>query len=1187
MAPPQDGATGIPIPGDSQSPSGHTHDRMTEPRTPYGGRRLIFHAAGLPMLLVDPETGLIEDVNEASCRFYGRAREEMLGHQLTVISRSTPERLRDALSTAAKGGHEFAVEHITASGRVVPVTVTAAPVEIDGRLLLHEVITERGPDPDARSLLALLHEATADIHRAIVRAQGEAELWSEAARIAVEVAGFRLAWVAIVDDAAAVARVVASAGEVGFLEGRVDDLLAANPTPIARALAGGRTIVLDDIGVDRPGPYADRALTFGLRSGAAVPMREGDGPPFGALVVLDDRPSALSGERVALLERVAADLAVARALLRTTERLRASEERYRSIVEQASAGIMVFDPNGAVADANPAACAMLGYTLEGLRTVGGELILRDLSHDEGAGISEVPDPGSALRADRRFRRADGEVITVAFQGRLREDGAVEAVVQDVTAERRAQADLRVSEARYRDLVGMLQEGIITYDASGRATEMNETARLLYGPDAPDLTGHDSRFMARTFIREDGSPYPTGGLPSQVALQTGRPTERVVIGVPQHDGRVRWISSSAVPTGLDADGRARGIVVSFADVTELREALARAKASEDRVRTLVDEAFDGVIVLDAEGVISYANPSAERILAARRRDIIGRSLYDIVPTDQRERLERDLAWMAAGNVFVGEYPALRSDGVELATEITGSRLADGRIELLARDVTARKALEAERDRLAQAAEQASDAIYVTGSDGKISYVNRAYERMNGYLREEVVGQGAGIHRAPEHAALDPEVDAALAAGGAWAGETVHRAKDGTRFRVSSRVVVLRDGMGRVAGRVAIARDISIEREQDARLAQAARLEEIAQLAGGVAHDLNNVLTMIVGHAALLDPLNSTPADIAEGVSAITAAAGQAEMLTTRLLAFGRRAFLQPRQADLRDLLSDTQPILARAVGARVALVGSPGTSPAPVNLDPNLFEQALLALVVHARDTMPDGGTLRMSIERPLASEALPGVPAAVLVVSDSGPGLVPETLAHLFEPFATIGDDEPGLGLAMLHGFVEQSGGRVGVTSAPGQGTTFRILLPLAVPVLEPVRLVASAQQERSGPPTILVAEDEAVLRQVAQRTLAARGYDVLLAASGDEALAIASARDGRIDLLFSDVVMPGLRGPGLAAALLRMRPDMRVLLTSGYAEDVIGRRGIESALGAFLPKPYTPSMLAAAVAELLGTDGA
>jgi two-component system cell cycle sensor histidine kinase/response regulator CckA len=925
---------------------------MTELRTPSGGRRPILHAAGLPMLLVDPDAGLIEDVNDAACRFFGLTREALVGQPLTPFSRASPECLLDAWSTAAAGVHTFGVEHVAAAGRVVPVTVCAAPVDIGGRHLVHAMISERRAGPEARAALAQLKEATTAVNRAIVRARSEAELWSEASRIVVEVGGVSAAWVALADPVTRAVSVAAAAGEAELPDGRIDDLAAGDRAPVAEAIATGRALAHDDIATGLSGPFADHALELGFRSCAAVPMRDGDGPPFGVLVVLDRRHAALSGERLALLDQLAADLAAGRALLRASVRLRESEARYRSIVDQASAAIIVFDRHGTILEANPAACTMLGY------------------------------------------------------------------------------------------------------------------------------------------------------------------------------------------GLEREGSADGAPVAHAA-----------------------DAVDGV------------NPA--------ERPLIGRSLMDLVPQDQHQRLEADLAGASRGDMVPGEYPAIRADGSVLATEVTTSLLADGRIEVIARDVTARKALESERDRLAQAAEQASDAIYITDADGVIVYVNRAYERMNGYLREEVVGRGSSVHRAPEQVTLDEVISAALATQGVWAGEVVHRAKDGTRFRVSSRIVAMRDAAGQVTGQVAIARDISLEREQDARLAQAARLEAIAQLAGGVAHDLNNVLTMIVGHAALIDPPTSTPAEVSEGVRAITAAAGQAEMLTTRLLAFGRRAFLRPRRADLRDLLSDSQPLLARAVGPRIALVMSPGLEPKPVSLDPNLFEQALLALAVHARDAMPEGGTLRVGIERPAPDETLAGVDSAVLVVADSGPQAPPEVLAHLFEPFAAIGDDDSGLGLAMAHGFVDQSGGRIDVVSVPGGGTTFRVLLPLAVAGPEPVPAAAGAQPMRTGPATVLIAEDEGVLRQVASRTLAARGYTVLQAASGEEALELAAAHDGRIDLLFSDVVMPGLRGPGLAAALLRTRPDMRVLLTSGYAEDVVGRRGIASP-GGFLAKPYTPSMLAAAVADLL-----
>jgi CheY-like chemotaxis protein len=344
-------------------------------------------------------------------------------------------------------------------------------------------------------------------------------------------------------------------------------------------------------------------------------------------------------------------------------------------------------------------------------------------------------------------------------------------------------------------------------------------------------------------------------------------------------------------------------------------------------------------------------------------------------------------------------------------------------------------------------------------------------------------------------------------------------------------------------------------------------------------------MIVGYATLLEPGTATPDEIADSVRGITEATDQAQALTTRLLAFGRRTFLHPRAADLRDLLADMQPILARAAGPRSALLVSPGTVPVPVRIDPNLFEQAILNLVTNARDAMPGGGSVRLSIEPPEADDGLPPTGWTTLVVADTGSGIPPEMLAHVFEPsYGRGGDERVGLGLAMVHGVVEQSGGRIRVLSELGAGTTFRISLPLNREAVaeEPASPAARSQPRRSGPATILVAEDELVLRQVAQRTLESAGYRVMLAASGEEALLVAASYPDRIDVLFADVVMPGLRGPGLAAALLRLRPDTRVLLTSGYAEDDIVRRGITSATGEFLAKPYAPAGLLRAVERLL-----
>jgi PAS domain S-box-containing protein len=605
-----------------------------------------------------------------------------------------------------------------------------------------------------------------------------------------------------------------------------------------------------------------------------------------------------------------------------------------------------------------------------------------------------------------------------------------------------------------------------------------------------------------------------------------------------------------------------------------------------VRSLVDASPDALIILDSEGVIVDANPVADRVFGTQPGSLEGRPMRDFVPEPVRDRFQTALSRLEGGEHLAGDFPCLRADGSEVTLEVSAGRLPDGGIECIARDATEQRALQGELDRLALATEQASDAIYVTDPEGRLVYVNRAYERLTGHLRDEAIGRTTDIHHGPDDRAVEARMRALLGSGGTWAGEATMRAADGGLARVSKRVVVLRDRDGRPSGTLGIARDISVERNDDARIANAARIEAVAQLAGGVAHDLNDVLTMIVGYATMLDPATTTatPEEISASISGITEATDHAQALTTRLLAFGRRTFLHPRAADLRDLLVDMQPILARSAGPRTTLLVSPGTVPMPVRIDPNLLEQAILNLVSNARDAMPSGGTLRLTIEPPDPDDALPVDGWTALVVADTGSGIQPDMLPHVFEPFyRPRGDEHLGLGLAMVHGVIEQSGGRIRLTSSPGHGTAFRILLPLAPEQPdEPARSADPAPRSRSGPATILVVEDEEVLRVVARRILESRGHRVLLAAGGDEALQIAAAHEGRIDLLFADVVMPGLRGTGLAAALLRLRPEMKVLLPSGYAEDDTVRRGITSAGGEFLAKPYAPAGLLRAVERLL-----
>ncbi len=373
-----------------------------------------------------------------------------------------------------------------------------------------------------------------------------------------------------------------------------------------------------------------------------------------------------------------------------------------------------------------------------------------------------------------------------------------------------------------------------------------------------------------------------------------------------------------------------------------------------------------------------------------------------------------------------------------------------------------------------------------------------------------------------------------------------------------------------------RDVTEQRELEVQLAHAQKLEAVGRLAGGVAHDFNNLITAIAGYAELLrtgfDHDDARRADVEE----ILQASGRAARLTQQLLAFARRQMVQPRVVDLNQVIANVTSLLRRLLGADIVLDVATGEQEIPVLIDPGQFEQLLINLAVNARDAMPSGGRLSVGV---LTEQG-----GAVLTVRDTGQGMSADVLAQAFEPFFTTKGHGKGtgLGLSTAYGIVQQAGGTISVESGVSNGTSFTIVLPLAEGEVSPVHDEHAEHQAASGSETVLVAEDEPQVRRLAERALRAAGYQVLSAPDGAQALARSREARGQIHLLVTDVVMPEMGGPELAAAFLADRPGARVLYISGYTEDEVARQGLAAAGLAFLPKPFTPSELTHRVRELL-----
>jgi CheY-like chemotaxis protein len=369
-----------------------------------------------------------------------------------------------------------------------------------------------------------------------------------------------------------------------------------------------------------------------------------------------------------------------------------------------------------------------------------------------------------------------------------------------------------------------------------------------------------------------------------------------------------------------------------------------------------------------------------------------------------------------------------------------------------------------------------------------------------------------------------------------------------------------------------------------------MEAVGRLAGGVAHDFNNLLTVIISYTDLLLEDLDRDDPKREDVTAVRKAAEGAAALTHQLLAFSRKQVLQPKVLDLNATVASTEKLLRRLIGEDIRLVAKLGSSLGRVKADPGQIEQVIMNLAVNARDARPAGGQLTIETADVAMDEAyVRGHPTAepgryvMLAVSDTGIGMDEQTKAHIFEPFFTTKElgKGTGLGLATVYGIVKQSGGFIWLYSEPGQGTSFKIYLPLVEESAQRHAMPAVAKLPR-GTETILVVEDAPAVRTVIRQVLERQGYTVLEAPNGEAAFALATKHHGPIHLLLTDVVMPGVNGRQLSEQLARPRPDMLVLFTSGYTDDSVVRHGILESGIAYLQKPFTPDGLARKVREVL-----
>jgi two-component system cell cycle sensor histidine kinase/response regulator CckA len=624
-------------------------------------------------------------------------------------------------------------------------------------------------------------------------------------------------------------------------------------------------------------------------------------------------------------------------------------------------------------------------------------------------------------------------------------------------------------------------------------------------------------------------------------------------------------------------------------------------SEQRFRDLFEGSPDAVFVEDLTGTVLDINPAACRLHGVAREQLIGQNVLNLVPPERREEVVRDFQALVDGRLEQVEGASYTQDNRVVPVEVRASRVNySGREAVLlhVRDITDRKLVEAalrSSEMLFHSVwENSADGMRLTDKNGNIVAVNDAFCKLVGMSREELEGKPFTVIFA------DSEQPAQMLE------EFIRRFQDRVVEHQREHRLTLRNGnvvtledtssfvelQGQPPMLLGVFRDVTGQKRLEEQLRQSQKMEAVGQLAGGVAHDFNNILTVIHGHASLLLTGGSLTAVSARSAQQISQAAERAASLTRQLLAFSRRQVLQPRRLDMNEVVANITKMLGRILGEDIALQLNYSPQPALVQADAGMMEQVLLNLAVNSRDAMPKGGLLAIKIStlevdaRRLAehSESHTGRFVCLSVI-DTGCGIPPENLRRIFEPFFTTKEvgKGTGLGLATVYGIVKQHQGWIEVESEPGKGTAFKVFLRRSVEAAEAADKPSAEIAVRGGKETILVVEDEEAVRELVCNLLAGHGYQILQAESGTKALQVWRASKDRIDLLLTDLVMPDqMNGRELAEKLWAERPRLKVIFTSGYSAEAVGkdfvlRRGLN-----YLQKPYHPHKLALAVRDCL-----
>lgn len=922
--------------------------------------------------------------------------------------------------------------------------------------------------------------------------------------------------------------------------------------------------------------------------------------------------------------------------------LAASERRYRLMAENVNDMIWIINMNLEFVYISPSNEVVTGYTPEETHQIPLNRLLTAESYtratqrlaDELAleNSGQPFDPQRAITIEIEAIHKEGGILYLEITGTFNRNdkGEITEILilgRDFTKRKKAEQALAESEQRYRMIVENMQDVIWIMDFNLQYKYRSPSSMRITGYTADEIMNISPKEILTTESYARAEKILTEELINE---QSGLPLDlkrarTIELEIFKKDGQTAWVEVTA-SFNRDENGKPVEILLAVRDISARRKIEEALRESEQRYRMIAENIHGSIVLLDLNFEYQYISPSevrmtgytAEEIVKIPLKDQMTPESYRLVEKIISEELEREFSGRPVDpdRSRTMELEVYHKNGGTIWEELTAAftRDKDGKptgFLITTRNVTERKKaqedLKKSEQRYRMIIENMHEVIWTTDLNLKTTYMSPSCFRLSGYTPEELMSLPMEQFMTPETLAVTAsvvmeEITAELS------GDPVdpHRSrtlaqeiirKDGSTFWLEVTGIFIRDEQGKAIGMLMAGRDITERKKAEdeknkleSQLMQAQKMEVVGRLAGGVAHDFNNMLSVILGYVDLAKLRLAKQHPVLTDIAEIEKAAIRSRDITTQLLAFSRKQIIEPKIIDLNDLIVHTQKAMIRLIGEDIVLKVVRSETLWAVKVDPSQIEQILINLAVNARDAMPGGGRLTIETENRVLDERYcevhigftPGE-YVCLSFSDNGLGMTKDILEHIFEPFFTTKEvgKGTGLGLATVYGIVKQNEGFINVYSEPGEGTTFSIYLPRASGEKE-IPDDAAEEPEFEGTGHILLAEDDAMVLQIAKGMLESIGYSVITAMNPLEAIALCENPDIPIDLVISDVIMPGMSGKELRSKLAEIRPGIKVLFMSGYTADVIAHHGVLEQGVMFLQKPFTMKSLASKVIEAM-----